>query len=144
MPLNDYKQSFLLSYDQFIVRHKVPIGQIHENVRYEKIEGVTRLDLPENQFFFFLDGKLKIIYISNSPLSKEIWTEFNSTTKTKSPEKTVRSRSGKTSQQVIFAGQGITASLANDDDVDFIEIYPPCSLDDYLKNVYREVQPFIR
>ncbi|HEY5745495.1 MAG TPA: hypothetical protein VIU12_05445 [Chryseolinea sp.] len=143
MQLNDYKKCFILSYDQFITENKILSNQIYKNVRYEKMEDVCRVNLPDNQFFFFKDGKLKMIYISGDALAKKIWGEFNSTTKIKSPEKTVPSRAGKTSNQVIFAQQGITASLANDD-VDFIELYPPCALHDYLENIYREQQPFIR
>lgn len=143
MQLNDYKKCFALNYDQFIAQHKVLSSQIDKNVRYEKIENASRVDLPDNQFFFFKDGNLKMIYISDAMLAKKIWHEFNSITNTVSPEKTVRSRAGKTSNQMIFASHGITASLANDD-VDFIEIYPPCSLNDYVENIYREVRPFIR
>jgi hypothetical protein len=76
-------------------------------------------------------------------VTKKIWNEFKSISNSDIAEKTVRSRAGKTSHQLIFATQGITVSLTNDD-VDFIEIYAPCSLQEYLEKTYREVQPFIR
>jgi len=143
MKLDDYKKCFNLSYDQFIATNNIHSGQIHENVRYEKIPDVRRVDLADNHFFFFKDGKLKIIYISDEGSTKKIWGEFKSTTNINAPEKTARSRAGKTSYQLIFAGQGITASITHDD-VDFIEIYPPCSLQAYLEKIYREPGPFIR
>jgi len=52
-------------------------------------------------------------------------------------------RAGKTSNQLIFPSQGITASVKNDS-VDFMEIYPACSLHDYLNDVYKEPALFIR
>lgn len=142
MQLSDYKKSLDLSYDQFITQNKIPHSRINNNVSYEKIKDVSRVDLSDDQFFFFKAGKLRMIYISDEAVVKKIWAEFNST-KINAPEKTVRSRAGKTSNQLIFARQGITVSMDNDN-VDFIEIYPPCSPDDYLENIYREVRPFIR
>lgn len=143
MKLDDYKTYFNLSYNQFITQHNIAGSQINENVSYEKIKDVSRVDLDDNQFFFFKDNKLKVIYISDDTLAKKIWNEFKNTTDTYIPDETVRSRAGKTSNQLIFAGKGITASI-NHGEVDFIEIYPPCSLQDYLENIYREPGAFIR
>jgi hypothetical protein len=143
MELNDYKKCFNLSYDQFIAENKIDSGHVHENVRYEKITDVTRVDLPDDLYFFFKDGKLKMIYTSNDVVAKKLWNEFSSFTNIKSPEKTVRSRAGKTSNQIIFANQGIAASVTQDE-IDFIEVYPPCSLQEYLENIYREPPLFIR
>jgi hypothetical protein len=132
-----------LNYDQFLEQNNILRDQVNENVCYEKIADVTRVDLPNNQFFFFKDGKLEIIYISDDVVTKKIWNEFKRILNSEAAEKTVRSRAGKTSNQLIFATQGVTVSLTNDD-VDFIEIYTPCSLHEYLEKIYREVQPFIR
>ena len=108
-----------------------------------KITDVVRVDLGDNKFVFFKDGVLKMIYISNDALADKLWKEFKNATKESAPERTVRSRAGKTSNQEIFSAQGITASIARDE-VDFIEIYPPCSLQDYLDKIYREPHKFIR
>jgi hypothetical protein len=112
-------------------------------VSYEKITDVSRVCLRGNQYFFFRDGKLQIIYISDPVLAKNLWNEFKSQAYLNTPDKTVRSRAGKTSNQVIFAGEGITASISQDN-VDFIEIYSPCALQDYLRRIYLEPGPFIR
>jgi hypothetical protein len=140
MILNDYQTYFNQSYDQFILQNNISRSQIHENVKYEKITAVSRIDVGDNQFFFFKDDKLRVIYISDEVLANEIWNEFKSTAQ---PDKTVRSRAGKTSNQLIFAGKGITVSTKGND-VDFIEIYRPCTAQDYLDNIYHEPQAFIR
>ena len=143
MKLDDYRKCFDLHRDQFIALHNIPGDKLHENVRYEKIADVTRVDLGNNQYFFFNGGQLKMIYISDETLTKEIWREFENLTNTNTPEKIARSRAGKTSNQLIFAGQGFSASI-HKDNVDFIEIYSACPLQHYLKNIYEEPQPFIR
>jgi hypothetical protein len=143
MKLNDYKKSFDLNFDQFIALHNVQGNQIHKNLRYEKIVDTTRVDLGDNLFFLFKDGKLKMIYTSDETQAKKIWDEFKGITNTHTPEKSVRSRAGKTSNQLIFASQGIAASIAHGD-VDYLEIFPPCALQDYLDKIYQEPQKFIR
>ena len=143
MELQDYRECFNLSYEQFVATNNIDSSQIDENVSYQKIADVSRINLPDNQFFYFHDGKLKMIYISGEALVNKIWSEFKLSTNTDAPEKTGRSRGGKMSNQVIFAALGFTASIARDE-VDFIEIYPLCTLQDYLDNVYREPPKFIR
>lgn len=143
MKLNDYKHCFNLSYDQFIAQYNIPDRQIKENRHYEKMTNLIFVEMSDDQFFFFRDSKLKMIYISNDVVAKQVWAEFKSTTEADTPGKVVRSRAGKTANQIIFAASGITASIAGDD-VAFVELYPPCSLQDYLENIYREVTPFIR
>ncbi|MFD1002720.1 hypothetical protein ACFQ21_25570 [Ohtaekwangia kribbensis] len=142
MNIGDYQTCFSLSYDQFIAQHNIPIDRIHENVRYEKVTNACRVDMRNRQFFFFQNGTLRVIYISDDVLAKKLWDEFNSSAR-QVPDETVRSRAGKTSNQLIFAGKGITASI-NKGVVDFIEIYPPCTQQDYLENIYHEPQRFIR
>jgi hypothetical protein len=143
MELSNYKKWLTFSYSEFLTENKFRIIRIEEDLRYEKIAGVIRVEMSENEYFFFKDGALKIVYISNDDLADRLWHEFQNSLSADTPEKTVRSRAGKTSRQLIFASQGITASLTNNS-VDFIEIYPPCSLQGYLDTVYKEPGLFIR
>ena len=143
MALDDYKQDFSLSYSQFIMKNNVDSSQIDENLRYEKLINVTRVNLPHSQYFYFKDGKLQIIYLSDDKMVKKLWSEFKSISGASTAEKTVRSRAGKTSNQLIFATLGITVSITQDD-VHFIEMYPPCSLEYYIEHIYQEPGPFIR
>jgi hypothetical protein len=141
MKLEEYKKYFSVAFDEFTWLNEISADQIHEDVRYEKITDVTRVDRDENESFFFKGGKLKLIYISNEALINRLWNEFKLTST--APAETVRSRAGKTSNQLIFAAHGITVSITKDE-VHFIEIYLPCTVDDYLENVYREPGKFIR
>lgn len=84
-----------------------------------------------------------MIYISNDALAQTLWAEFNQLTDRENPEQRVRSRAGKTSNQLIFASQGISVSLTHTE-VDFLEIYQPCSLQNYLETIYDEPGKFIR
>ncbi|MBT1696357.1 hypothetical protein KK083_05690 [Fulvivirgaceae bacterium PWU4] len=142
MTLKEYREYFRVSYNQFITQHNIQDSQISKNVRYKKLTDVDRIELGNNQWLYFKDGELKMIYISDEALAKKIWTEFKSIAAS-TTEETVRSRAGKTSNQIVFAEQGITVST-HKDSVDFIEIYPPQSLQNYLANIYRDPGPFIR
>lgn len=142
MNLGDYRKCFDLSYEQFLAQNNVRASQIEEDVSYEKVTGVARVELGNGQFFFFKDGKLKVIYTSDEVVASKLWNEFLANADN-TPEQVARSRAGKTSNQLIFAGHGITASTTRGE-VDFIEIYAPCSLQNYLENIYRDVPKFIR
>jgi hypothetical protein len=141
MKLEEYQKYFSVPLDEFTWLNEISAGHIHEDVRYEKIMDVTRVDRHPNESFFFKDGKLKVIYISNDALINNLWNEFKLTGTT--PEETVRSRAGKTSNQLIFAIQGLTVSITKDE-VHFVEIYHPCTVEEYLGNIYQEPGKFIR
>lgn len=143
MDLSQYRKLFSLGYGEFIEALKVSSQHVHNHLRYEKLRDVTRIDGSENEFFFFQDGRLKIIYISNEVLTEQLWNEFRALNDGEAPEHDVRSRAGKTSNQLIYASYGLTASI-NGDEVDFIELYAPCSVDEYLETIYREPGLFIR
>lgn len=138
-----YRQYFSMSYPEFLSGNNVHSSQVCENVKYEKLTDVTRVSLPEGADFYFRGDKLLLIYVSEGTLATKLWYEFKTITNSVTPEKIVRSRAGKTANQVIFTSYGITASITKDD-VHFIEIYSPCTLEYYLENIYEEPQPFIR
>lgn len=142
MKLEQYRADFDLSYDQFIVKHSVRESQIDENVRYEKISDVYRVKLDDGLFYYFKGDTLKVIYFSGGTLAQTVWDEF-SNGMAATPDETVRSRAGKTSNQLIFAREGIAVSIRKNE-VDFLEIFPPCSLQEYLDNIYSKPQVFIR
>lgn len=143
MNLDQYRKCFNATEEQFIALHDVEESCINTNRAYEKIADVTCIALGDDQYFFFKDGRLKLIYISDETITKKIWDEFNSVPDKPEPEEIVRSRAGKTSNQKVFASHGITASITRGE-VDFLELYPSCTVQDYLDNIYREPPAFIR
>lgn len=139
----DYYQKCLqLSYQEFISKPDTGDIQINKNVGYEKITEATHVSTG-SQHFYYKDDVLKIIYVSDERLTALLWEELKKTIDVTAPDKTVRSRAGKTSNQLIFAGHGVTVSVTKGE-ANFIEIYPPCSLDEYLEQIYVEPGPFIR
>lgn len=143
MKLTKYKKWFTLNYDEFMAAYSSDDTEVEENVRYEKIVPVTRVTGPDGEFCFFSNGILRMIYISGDTLMENIWHEFQNSRDARAEEKIVRSRAGKKANQYLFASQGFAASITGDN-VDFVEIYPPCSLEQYLDEVYNEPGPFIR
>ncbi len=140
MTLDGLRNWFTLRYEQFIEQNE--IEGYAEDVRYEKIAHATRVDLSNGLHLFFQYGKLKMVYTSDEVVATKLWNDFQSKGNPK-PEKTFRSRAGKTSNQLVFASQGLSVSLKNDE-VDFIEVYPSCSLQEYVDNIYREPGRFNR
>jgi hypothetical protein len=143
MNLAQYRKCFNATEEQFTILHDIDSGSIAKNVRYERLTDVTRVALVDNQFFFFKDSRLKLIYISDDATAQQLWRDFKSGVNAENPEEIVRSRAGKTSNQEIFATHGIAASITKGE-VDFIEIFPPCLLEEYLQSIYKEPEPFIR
>jgi hypothetical protein len=143
MTWSEYKHYLTQSYDQFIAGHQIGDDQIDKDVRYEKITDVDCVRLGYGQHLFFKAGQLKLIYISAGELATRIWDEFKRSPQGDAPGNVVRSRAGKTANQIVVAEQGITASIQRDE-INFLEIYPPQSLADYLANIYVEPKPFIR
>ena len=144
MTLNEYRSCFSLTWPQFIAYHNVQSNQILEDVLYEKIIPATRVQLSsKDEYFFFRDNELMLIYISDSVLVQQLWTEFKEAGSAGMPAETLRSRAGKTSNQSVFPEQGFSVSIHNDE-VDFVEIYAPQSLDEYVANIYRDPGLFKR
>lgn len=143
MTLNDYQQQLLVDVDEFINRNRIPESQIAKHVQYEKLQDVTCINLEDGLWYYFDHGKLQLIYASNEVLARTLWDEFQTRVGSISPEKIVGSRAGKTSNQLVFASHGFAASITKDE-VHFIEMFPPCTVEYYLNHIYQEPRPFIR
>jgi hypothetical protein len=55
----------------------------------------------------------------------------------------LRSRAGKTANLWVWPDEGIACSVQGET-IHFLEVYPPCSRDDYEARIYREPPRFIR
>lgn len=143
MTLDDFQKYFDTSYAEFVAKEAIQDNQIQEDTGYEKLTGLTRVELEDGKHFFFKENRLQLIYISGGELPREIWNELLADPTKSEPGARVRSRAGKTANQLIFASRGITVSVAKDE-IHFIEIYPPCSVKSYLESIYEEPSAFIR
>ncbi len=100
---------------------------------------VTRITLGDNQYFFFKNGRLKLIYISDEDVDKKDLERIQSGNQRHlcSQKRPYVPVLVKLLIRKVFASQGVTASITQGE-VDFIEIYPACSLQEYHENIYRE------
>ena len=119
-------------------------GEVRDDVAYEGLEGVTQL-YNRDRFagrVYLRDGRVAIVYVPHGPaLSRTSVKQLIRGLHGKRKE--MRSRAGKEFTHVVYAEDGIAFS-ADHDDLQFVEVFRPRSLKDYLAQVYRDPGPFIR
>jgi hypothetical protein len=113
---------------------------VAEDVAYERVRGVDRVSTPDAHFFF--DGDhLRVVYVSDAafgevpagPLVEEIGRG-----------EVMRSRSGKHSTMHVWPERGLAASVDEDEErLEFVEVFPPMSLEEYLGGIYEEPAPHL-
>jgi hypothetical protein len=128
------------------IRTQLAISEenIEQNVGYEKLTQLTRLHNPDVHpgYFYFRDGKLAMLYIGDDEYLKTLEPKV---LETRLPQASaiLRSRAGKHYNHYVYPSQGVAFS-ADSDNVSFIEIFPPTSLEKYQAEIYAEVPPFIK
>ena len=61
------------------------------------------------------------------------------------PEAVLACRAGKEYAQWVFPAKGVAAAVAaSADDLAFVEIFPPLTLEEYLHTLYEDPGPFVR
>ncbi|EGC39677.1 hypothetical protein DICPUDRAFT_147540 [Dictyostelium purpureum] len=141
--LENYRKELTLTYDQFIAQHQVKENQIVNDVGYEKMIQLKRIDMNSDEHFFFKDNMMKIIYLTNNKLVGIIWSEFIQSIHKNDQGEIVGSRASKIANHIIYAKNGIAASIEGDN-VIFIEFFPPQSLQEYLSGIYKKPLSFRR
>jgi hypothetical protein len=117
-----------------------PGASVAEDVAYERARGVDRVSTPDAHFFF--DGdRLRVVYISDASFgdvpAKPLVDELG-------PGEVLRSRSGKHSNLHVWPDRGLAASVDEDEErLEFVEVFPPMSLDEYLDGIYEEPAPHL-
>ena len=117
-----------------------PGASVAEDVAYERVQGVDRVSTPDAHFFF--DGdRLRVVYVSDAsfgdmpagPLIDELGRG-----------EIMRSRAGKHSTMHVWPDRGLAASVDEDDErLEFVEVFAPMSLDEYLDGIYEEPAPHL-
>lgn len=130
--------------DQLLALLQVAPTAVVDHVAYEKLTDVSRVSNPAvfGAHVFLRGDEVVMIYSSSaaylaklSPASIQQELGGSGTR--------LRSRAGKTSNQHVFPEQGVAYS-ESDDQLEFIEIFPPMSLDAYRASIYSDPGPFIR
>jgi hypothetical protein len=117
-----------------------PGATVAHHVAYERVQGVDRVSTPDAHFFF--DGdRLRVVYVSDAsfgdvpaaPLLAELGRG-----------EVMRSRSGKHSTMHVWPDRGLAASVDEDEErLEFVEVFPPMSLEEYLGGIYEEPAPHL-
>jgi hypothetical protein len=117
-----------------------PGATVAEDVAYERVRGVDRVSTPEAHFFF--DGeRLRVVYVSDASFgevpAKPLLDELGR-------GEVMRSRSGKHSTMHVWPDRGLAASVDEDDErLEFVEVFAPMSLEEYLDGIYEEPAPHL-
>jgi hypothetical protein len=109
-------------------------------VAYNRIEAVDRYSTPEGEFYF-RGPNLVMVHISERVLRDEpagpVIAELGDGER-------LQSRAGKDSILWVWADRGLAASVSYNDRLEFVEVFPPTTIEHYRDAVYREPRPFIR
>lgn len=128
------------------VRDRLDIehGETHHGASYEGLKDLTQY---YNAAAFpgrvYVSGeRVEMVYIPHgSALADTTVKELRSALKGKS--KSLRSRAGKEFDHMVYPADGVAFSC-EDDELRFVEVFPPRPLEAYLDEIYRDPGPFTR
>lgn len=129
-----------LSRPELLDRLGIDAGAVDEGRRYEGLEGLAMLhdDGVHPARFYFRGDDLVMVYLSEPGLSlRDLRAHVSG------DGVTLRSRQGKRSNLEVHPGDGIAFSEL-DDEIGFVEVFPPTTEQDYRARIYREPGPFRR
>lgn len=138
-----------LSRRQIIDRLALTPRDVEGDVSYQKLKSVERLGrakgarTPAFPGYFYLRGEsLTLVYIGDDAFLSSLTPE--AIRKELGGEGTrLASRAGKRANQFVYPKEGFAYSETAGA-LDFVEIFPPMTLQAYHDTIYEEVGPFIR
>jgi len=119
--------------------------QVNPDRAYEGLVPVDQLRFAALSAFVYARGeRIVMIYCEDKAFLQPI-TATGITAALGKPGLLLRSRAGKTSNLAAYPEHGIAFSSDNDTaPVEFLEVFPPMTPDEYRRDVYRDPGPFIR
>lgn len=141
--LDTYVSLVSLDKDQLIARLGAQPEHLREGAAYEKARGLTEIYKPDANpaRFYFRNEKLVVIYLSDRGVLDQL-DEATLESELGAPADSLRSRAGKHSELRVYPDKGI--AFSSGDELDFIEFFPPTTLDGYKSAIYSEPGPFIK
>ncbi len=129
-------------YSSLIEEFGIRDSEIDKNVSYIKLQGLSRVQKPDTLpgFFYFDGDRLAMIYISDEDRLKNM--SFEKIKSDYGSGHRLSSRAGKTSNLMVYPEKGFAVSVTHGE-IDFIEIFPSTTLDDYKSRIHKDVV-FIR
>lgn len=129
----------------FITRYAIRPESVREGAAYEGLRDVTEIHQKDTSpaRFFFRGDKLVMIYLGDRG-ALQAYSEAALMQRLGGAKQAVelRSRAGKTSNQYLFPAQGVAFSA--DEEVEFLEVFPPMTENEYRQAIYRDPGPFIK
>ena len=126
-------------------RYKIKDTHIEQNAAYQKLTGLTAVYNPDMLpvRFFLRNDTVVLIYSSDQRIvdtldAGEITARYGD-----EDENYLRSRAGKRSNLMVYPEEGLAVAIEGNE-VQFIEIFQPTTLEQYKKEIYIEIGPFIR
>jgi hypothetical protein len=111
-----------------------------EDATYQRETGLVRL--TQRGVSYYLRGESVVVIRASgtaldAPDAEALRAQLGG------PEATLRSRAGADAHLFVYAGRGLALSISPAG-VDFVEVFPPTTVEDYRHRLYFEPGPFIR
>lgn len=141
--LDSYVALASLDKDQLIERLGARPEHIRDDATYEKATGLTEIYNPQASpaRFYVRGDQLVVIYLSDREVLGQL-DEDALVAELGQPAEELRSRAGKHSELRVYPDKGIAMSVG--DEIEFLEIFPPATLDQYKSTIYVDPGPFIK
>ncbi len=124
------------------IMQKLSAGQEHVqfNLKYEKLAPVDKIHNPEKHpgHFYFQGDRLVMLYVGQGEEIGHL--KMSRLIKKFGQPVELDSRAGKF-PHYVFPKKGFACS-ADGEQILFIEIFPPCTLEYYLEHIYEQPIPF--
>lgn len=122
------------------------LGPAVQGVHGDEYQGLRDLTSFENQDAFpgtiyLQNGAVELIRLGPSSLASFDRAELRSQFGDEAVR--LRSRAGKRANLLVFAYQGIACSVSGNQ-LDYLEVFRPCTFKQYQANIYLDPGPFIR
>jgi hypothetical protein len=119
-------------------------GSIEEDHKsgYEKLSKLLELNSPAFPgSIYVLKDKVRIVYVPEEGLSGVTPDELSASLSGEPHQ--LRSRAGKLAKLHLYASDGVAFSSTKGT-VDFLEVFPPCTVKEYVDQIYDEPPAFKR
>jgi hypothetical protein len=128
-----------LSQEELLDRLGADESDIEPGFKYERLENLSVLYRPDAfpGRIYLRDGKPQLIYFSAPEGAAAEWGVAHGL------GVDLPSRAGKMFNHRVYVDPGIAIS-ADGDEIAFVEVFRPCTLAEYKRNIYRDPGPFIR
>jgi hypothetical protein len=138
--LEDWLSLRGLSLDDAKRRLELSDDELERDVPYEGLTGLTLAHNPEHPgYFYFRDGELAMLHVEE-PTGLDLGSLLESLGE---PDARLRSRAGKRFTDHVWADRGVAVST-DGNEIAFLEVFPPRSLERYEREIYEDPGEFIR